>query len=1020
MPHSITILKSLILSGFFIFCFYAEQVSAQQYTFINYSTEQGLAQSQVSDMVQDEKGYLWFATFGGLSRFDGISFRNFSRNDGLIENQLYSVFIDRRGKIYIGAIGGFSVYDGIGFSSVKFPQSHAGFNLIEICEDKNGAIWIALEGGGLVKFSNEKLEFFGEEQGLDLNVRSVFCDSKGKIWAGTRGGLFLYNENEKHRFQQIKINDADDSNISCITEDRNGRLWIGTYDDGVYHESENGDFRNYTSFEGLINDGVRTIFVDREQQVWFGTKGGVSKFDGRKFKSFSTEQGLINNNIKFIGQDSEGNIWFGTDGKGIMKLAGEAFTTYTTSDGLSSDFVMSIAEDQSRALWFATYGEGVVRYANGKFDVFNDENGLSNNTVWSCVVTKDNRVCFGTSVGITIFDGKKFTPYYEEDGLLSDKVTSLLADPDGSLWIGNRDGLSHFANGTFRNYSVNEGLTGGNIRGLFKDEKGVLWLGGAAGLFRFDGKQFRLFRHDKNSPENTVYCITSAGKDALWVGTKGGLFLFRNNNFHKVNLGESVNANNINFVIRENDHLWIGTNNGIYELMAEKFLEEGQVEFKTYSRLEGVRGLESNMNAAFRDSRGTYWFGTDGGLVNFEPRKRNLSGNLIEPFIHITDIRLFFDPVNWKKFGKNLDEETGFAKDLRVPFDKNHFTFYFTGISHTNPQKVRYKFMLENFDQDWSPVTDARSITYSNLPPGTFTFKVIACNDSGLWSSLPATFSFTITPPFWLTWWFYTLVGLVFMGITMLIYRWRIAVIRRNTERDQLIYKSKLLSLEQQTLNASMNRHFIFNALNSIQYYINKQDKLEANRYLTSFAKLIRKNLDSSASGNVVTLAEELERLDLYLSLENMRFKSKFHYELFIDEEIDTEGVMIPPMLLQPYIENSIWHGILPMERPGTIWIRIEPSDKRSIRITITDDGIGINTSLRNKDKFGADHISRGIQITSGRLSVLKKLTNENLRIDGPYELRNEDGSPKGTEVVLIIPGAGMLQSEKFDENLYG
>ncbi|MFN3342617.1 MAG: two-component regulator propeller domain-containing protein [Flavobacteriales bacterium] len=1012
------ILKSLLRSGFFLLLLLSMRARAQQFTFINYSTEQGLAQSQVSAMVQDKKGYLWFATFGGLSRFDGINFKNYTRKDGLIDNQLYSVFQSADGRMWIGAIGGYSLFDGVDFKAFRFPDEFSGYNVIAICEDKEGSIWFALEGGGVARRKGERLEFYGASQQLaDPNVRVVFSDMAGDLWVGTRNGLFRFDF-EKNAFVILSINGYTDYNVSCLTEDPNGKLWMGTYDEGVFHEEDNLEFVNYTNEEGLINNGVRTVFVDRDQQVWFGTKGGVSKFNGRTFKSFSIEQGLINNNIKFIGQDTEGNIWFGTDGKGIMKLAGEAFTTYTTSEGLSSDLVMAILEDGDKNMWFATYGEGVVRIANGQYKVFRDEDGLANNTVWSMARTNDGKIWFGTSGGLSVFDGNKFTSYYKEDGLLSNKVTSLYADRSGVLWIGNRDGLTRFSNNEFRSFSDNEGLVGGNIRGIFRDESGTFWLGSALGMYRMKGGEFKLFQHEDPSLDNTVYCITSAGKNSLWVGSKIGLYLFSGGIFSKVDLGESVNANNINFLIRDEDRLWVGTNNGIYELMAEEFMRTGKVEYRNYSRLEGVRGLESNMNAAYKDSKGSFWFGTDGGLVNYDPGKRKSTGNLFEPYIHIDDVRMYFDQVDWKKYANGIDPETGLGKDLVVPYNKNHFTFYFTGISHTNPLKVKYRFMLAGFDEEWSPVTDLRSITYSNLPYGQYTFRVIAGNGSDVWSSAPAEFSFVITPPFWLTWWFFVLVAVVAIGLVIGVYRWRISVIKQKTEREQLIYKSKLLSLEQQTLNASMNRHFIFNALNSIQYYINKQDKLEANRYLTSFAKLIRKNLDSSSTGNLVTLNEELERLELYLSLENMRFKNKFSYELYIDEDIDTEGVMIPPMLLQPYVENAIWHGILPKEQHGTIWIRIEPFEERSIRITITDDGIGITTSLKNKQNNGSDHVSRGIQINSGRLAVLKKLTNENLRIVGPYETSNEQGMVAGTCVELIIPGAGQLQADNFEESL--
>jgi hypothetical protein len=434
-----------------------------------------------------------------------------------------------------------------------------------------------------------------------------------------------------------------------------------------------------------------------------------------------------------------------------------------------------------------------------------------------------------------------------------------------------------------------------------------------------------------------------------------------------------------------------------------------------FTKLEGIRGDETNLNSAFKDKNGIYWFGTDGGLVRFDPEKRKNGINEIEAFIHIEAVKLFLEDVDWKKFTEEVDQENNIPKSLKVDYDENHFTFYFQGICYSNPEKVRYRFKLDGFDPDWSPVTDATFTTYSNLPPGTYTFMVKSMNDSGVWNEQAATFSFTITPPFWLTWWFFILCGFVIIFTIIGFYKWRITSINRKNKTQQLEYQSRLLALEQQSLNASMNRHFIFNALNSIQYYINKQDRFEANKYLTSFAKLIRKNLDSSVSGNQVSLTEELERLELYLSLELMRFKDKFSYSIEVDDNLDSDSMKIPPMLLQPYVENSIWHGILPMDHPGSIKIKVK-LEGRNLRIDIIDDGIGITTSLKNKEKSNHGHVSRGIQINSGRLALLKQMTNENLNIEGPSETFDKDGNVTGTVVHLTIPQVLETKDEVFNK----
>ena len=293
------------------------------------------------------------------------------------------------------------------------------------------------------------------------------------------------------------------------------------------------------------------------------------------------------------------------------------------------------------------------------------------------------------------------------------------------------------------------------------------------------------------------------------------------------------------------------------------------------------------------------------------------------------------------------------------------------------------------------------SVNYGNLSFGDYTFKVISSLDGVNWSK-PAFFSFHIRKPYYLTYWFFSIVLLFTFLIMYVLWKWRKRIQKSKQETEKLKYKSKLLALEQQSLNASMNRHFIFNALNSIQYYINTSDKLAANKYLTSFAKLIRKNLDSSSSGDsLVTLADELERLELYISLEHMRFQNKFEYDIKISPEIDIEEIKIPPMFLQPFVENSIWHGILPMEKSGKIVIEISKGKQGQISFVIEDNGIGIDNSLKNKTEHS--HVSKGMELTSGRINVLKKVTNKNIHIKGPYQLNNDDGIALGTRVEIVL-----------------
>ncbi|MBK8340705.1 MAG: histidine kinase [Flavobacteriales bacterium] len=367
----------------------------------------------------------------------------------------------------------------------------------------------------------------------------------------------------------------------------------------------------------------------------------------------------------------------------------------------------------------------------------------------------------------------------------------------------------------------------------------------------------------------------------------------------------------------------------------------------------------------------------------------------------ITGLRSFLRPSRWEGQSDGVDTITGLPTGLSLPHQRNHLTFDYTGISLGAPEQVRYRYRLLDWDEDWLPATNVRFATYSNLPHGHYTFQVMAAGRNGAWG--PTTeFHFEVLPPFWSRWWFYALMVLFIASLIGGVLRYRSVQQERKEKTRQLILRSRMLQLEQQALNANMNRHFVFNALNSIQYHINRQDRSTANRYLTSFAKLIRKNLDASQN-DTTTLAEELERLELYLVLEHMRFKDKFSYTISIDPNVETRLVNVPAMMLQPYVENSIWHGILPTERPGQVRIEVCSGSATTVKITISDNGMGIDRSRASRN-HESDHISRGIEIPKGRADVLRKLLVTDIRITGPEQVHGASGEVAGTRVLIELP----------------
>ncbi|MDQ3047908.1 MAG: histidine kinase, partial [Bacteroidota bacterium] len=409
----------------------------------------------------------------------------------------------------------------------------------------------------------------------------------------------------------------------------------------------------------------------------------------------------------------------------------------------------------------------------------------------------------------------------------------------------------------------------------------------------------------------------------------------------------------------------------------------GQKNIIPFGKLEGFSGVECN-TGGYADDDGAIWFGTVNGLIKYDPKE--YIPNRSESKTSITGFRLFYS-------------DTLLTNNIHLEHYNNNITFNYSGICLTNPAKVRYSYILEGSDKAWSPPTMERLATYSNLQPGTYTFKLISSNNEGVWNKVPTTFSFTINRPFWKTWWFITFSTLAVMILFILSIRYRIRQIK-NKEKRKTEMNKKIAQIESQALRAQMNPHFIFNTLSSIQHYISNNNTDSALKYLSKFAKLMRRIMDNSKQ-QMIPVAEEIGALELYLELEVMRFDNKFHYEIKVDSSIDKNYDRIPSMLIQPYVENAIIHGLLPKSGSGKIAISLHRQDE-TILCTIEDNGIGREKSKEFKKHRIQQHKSMGMSITQERLDILNSSLKSNLNAE-IIDLF-EDGQPSGTKVRLIIP----------------
>lgn len=994
----------------FILCFLLPFLTlnyfAQEYSFVQYSVEDGLPQTQVYALSADEQGYLWFGTAGGAARFNGKEFKHFGTSNGLVDNIVsdvkqyagYTWVFTNKGVTRISGreVVTYDLTDALRGSYVSAAGFRTATNTL-LLANKNDEIYevsLNAEGELLLETSQEiKLSSSYE------SIRKIYEDFTSDIWIVGDGLLGYLDVN--NTWNDISIAGSS-HNISDIEQDRNGDYWLSVYDEGIYHWRK-GVIKQYSYWDGLISSLIRNIFIDSEGRVWCASKNGVSVLREDGFSNFNTNNGLPSDNIETICEDREGNIWLASDGAGAFRFTSDEFVNFHASSGLQTEYVMTGFQDESGVYWFGTYDHGVVKFDGQKFDYYNVENGkILNNVVWSSLGDSKGRYWFGTSNGLSLFEENEIVNFTKVDWLPSDKVTSIYEDKENQqVWFGTSKGLGVMGSDTSFSITSTDNLSLKNIRSIEKGVNNQIWLGTSNGVVVSDGSFFEPWINNDQLSDKLVYCIENF-KDSIWfIGTSNGLYYTDGIQVERMLLHSSFGANFINFLAIEREkYLWVGTNNGVFEVDLHLYLKSPDQGVFHHRKNSGLKSVETNLNAVFVDQLSRVWMGTGQGTVRFDRSKRSNKVVDLIPLVQIVEMQLDLKPTDWTVFSKDVNPKTLLPEGLSLSSRQNYLTFYFEGVSLSHPDEVVYKIKLDGLDENWTPPINQNSFTYPNLSYGHYTFNVVASIDGKNWSD-PVSLSFEIRKPYYLTWWFISLMVILLVLLVSVIYYRRKQAREQKLQTEKLYYKSRLLALEQQTLNASMNRHFIFNALNSIQYYINTQDRISANKYLTSFAKLIRKNLDSSVNDTgTVSLQDELERLELYISLEHMRFQKKFDYEIKVDGSLDQDAIQIPPMILQPFVENSIWHGLLPQESGGKIWIRIFPRGENII-FEIEDNGIGIEES--RKSKTDNSHHSKGMLITSGRIEVLKKVTQQKMTIVGPYQINNEEGRPKGTRVELVL-----------------
>lgn len=981
---------------------------AQKSAFITYSIKDGLPQSQAIKITQDKEGYLWVATLGGLARFNGREFITVSVDDGLLTNRVKALsYIDS--TFWVGHDGGISYMSNNRIHKVPFEGDLKSISVSGIVKFKN-RIFVTSQskyGGGLFELvdSTSLLRIKTGMKG-ELNRISTSFVLDDVLYLGTKEGVIRTTDAVHFKVDE----DLPTGDYREILSD-NKEIYYVSHKQGVFKQDlktreiyhlDTKSMKRSINRDDISENSIRfsEAYLDSKSNLWLASLRGAMIVDkDDNVRLIDNEKGLPVNNISCFYEDTEENIWIGSLGKGIFRYPGEAFKYFDKSTVFGTDLFVTGFQKPNGDFLFGTNDEGILKMTSSG-EVVNLYDDIV--VIWSSLQQVDGKDWFGTQSNLISIDPnnndkiEKFT--YQDDDLPGRKITALYKLGPNSMYIGGSSGVSLYKNGVFTRLKSADKKSIGTVR-EFTILDGKMYCASNLGIYFYENEELKLF----SDVGGVAYCLKKDRFNQLWFGTEEGLFRYRNGELKQVVLLslDVPAANFINFLNYKDDQLYVGTNNGLFVLSN---LDKENPDTERFGMGDGMVDLETNLNSGFFDLKGDFWFGSNSGLVRFTPEYK--LENTTIPIVHLKSILLNYEPFDYSDYSEAINRK-GLPINLALPYTKNNLTFELDGISLRHRNGLEYQFWLEGQDDKWSPLTKNPSLTFNGLGAGDYMLR-IRCVDVNGNISDEVVFSFTIMEAYYRTWWFIGICALVVAGLVILFFRLRLKRINEANEKERLEYKTRLLSLEQQSMNASMNRHFVFNSLNSIQYFINTRDRISANKYLTNFAKLIRKNLDSAtADGNVISLDEELERLHLYMSLESMRFKGRFDYEINV-KNVDTESIMIPAMVLQPFVENSIIHGILPdEEKKGKITIDVI-NDNGDLIIRVEDNGIGVKQSLSKKVEIDGDHRSKGMEITSKRIELIQKISKNNISLEGPSELIGDGGSIKGTYVLLKIPQANL------------
>jgi ligand-binding sensor domain-containing protein len=948
-----------------------------------WSKREGMPQNSALAMAQTPDGYLWVGTHEGLARFDGISFKTYTPRTvsalGAKAISALSVGID--GTLWIGTMGGgiTTMRDGV-FRSACNGLEESPMNVGRFFHDRSGNVW-AVTSKGLQMFRDGCLvRTFTWSTGLPKGpVTGIAEDRPGRLLIAVGGHIMIL---QGEGFEEYPLPAPVRGKVRLIVADSSGTLWIGTYEHGVA-ALRGTHLTVFDRARGLSSDSIGVLLVDRRGAVWVATRGGgVNRIYRERITAFGSHGGLLGDEMVSLLEDREGSIWVGGTATGLNCFSDSKFTTYATGEGSARDFVYSVYADPQGGVLAGSASHEVWRVSGGRLVPFGPFRKPLAGIPLTFHRDRHGALWIGTTQGLYRVRGGQ-TEYYPLGF-----VHAVAEDSHGLLWVGANTTLWFRVNGVFREWPGWSSGVGPNS--FIEEADGSMWVGSRqAGVFRFAVRRdslpaskgfLKLLEHHSAKEglgANWVGSMILSADGRLWIATYGaGLRSLKDGKL--VSLAESgPPEEGFHSLVEDNEgSLWLSSNNGVYRIWKKDVdsVLAGRATSYPWTQFGVSAGMVSDecngggSTAAAKTPDGNLWFPTAVGVAMVNPS--SLSKNTVAPTVVL------------ERASADRHDVAPEGKPVFPPGD-GELEFVFIGISLSAPEQVRYRVRLEGFDREWRDIGGRRVHSYTNIAPGTYVFRVNAANADGAWSPQPASFTFTLEPHYYQTWWFTLLcvtaaIGCVF-GLA--------ALYRRRREREVVAARleSQLAQAQLQVLEMQVQPHFLFNTLNSISVLI-RTDPEKAVRMIGRLSEFVRLGLDRSGKQEI-PLHEELKLVERYLEIESVRFADRLTVRQSADE--GTLDALVPSMILQPLVENAVRHGI--SRRRGPVMISVEAARQNGeLRMSVRDTGAGLPEGWN-------EHEARGIGLSNTR-SRLEQLYGSRFR----FRLdRDPEG---GTVAEVAIP----------------